>query len=125
MATVTKKQLIDQIAERTGTPRPQVRRVLQCALDTIVERLAEGCRLELRDFGVFKVKARQARVARNPRTLASVAIPAKRAVCFKVGRLMRQRLEAGAQSITEVKPSAPARRARLNGRVEPRSDAPV
>jgi nucleoid DNA-binding protein len=121
MPTVTKKQLIDQIAEQTGAPRPQVRRVLQCALDTIVERLSEGCRLELRDFGVFKVKSRQARVARNPRTLASVAIPAKRAVCFKVGRLMRERLESDAPAIAEVKPSAPARRAPLNGRADPRA----
>ena len=59
-------------------------------LDEIVAELVEGNRLEFRDFGVFETKIRAARDARNPRTLEQVHIPAKRAVKFKMGRIMKQ-----------------------------------
>ena len=92
MATRTKKELIDRIAEETATKRVQVKRVVQQFLDEIVSELGKGNRLEFRDFGVFETKIRKARKAQNPKTLEPVAVPEKRTVKFKVGRLMKQKL---------------------------------
>src|SRR6187399_1534892 len=92
MATITKKELIDRIAEATGYKRVQVKRIVQQFLDEIVNELGRSNRLEFRDFGVFETKLRKARKAQNPKTLEPVEVPAKRTVKFKVGRLMKQRL---------------------------------
>ncbi len=92
MATITKKELIDRIAESTGHRRVQVKRVVQQFLDEIVNELGKGNRLEFRDFGVFETKLRKARKAQNPKTLEPVEVPEKRTVKFKVGRLMKHRL---------------------------------
>jgi integration host factor subunit beta len=92
MATITKKELIDRIAEGTGYKRVQVKRIVQQFLDEIVNELGRSNRLEFRDFGVFETKLRKARKAQNPKTLEPVEVPAKRTVKFKVGRLMKQRL---------------------------------
>ncbi len=92
MSTVTKKELIDRIAQSTRTKQVFVRSVIQHFLDEIVAELTEGNRLEFRDFGVFETRIRAARDARNPKTMEQVHIPAKRAVKFKMGRLMRQKL---------------------------------
>lgn len=93
MATVTKKDLIDRIAEVTGQKRTIVKKTLQAFLDQIVAELGKGNRLEFRDFGVFEIKARAPRTAQNPKTLQRVEVPAKRSVRFKVGRLMKERLD--------------------------------
>ena len=92
MATITKKELIDRIAESAGSRRVLVKKVVQQFLDEIVAELGKGNRLEFRDFGVFETKLRKARKAQNPKTLEPVAVPEKRTVKFKVGRLMKQRL---------------------------------
>ena len=92
MATITKKELIDRIADLTSQRRVQVKKVVQQFLDLVVEELGKGNRLEFRDFGVFETKLRKARKAQNPKTLEPVAVPEKRTVKFKVGRLMKQRL---------------------------------
>jgi integration host factor subunit beta len=92
MATITKKELIDRIAEGTGGRRVQVKRVVQQFLDEVIAELGKGNRLEFRDFGVFETKVRKARKAQNPKTLEPVEVPEKRTVKFKVGRLMKQKL---------------------------------
>ena len=92
MATITKKELIDRIADLTGDRRVQVKRVVQKFLDEIIAELGRGNRLEFRDFGVFETKMRKARMAQNPKTLEPVPVPEKRTVKFKVGRLMKQKL---------------------------------
>jgi integration host factor subunit beta len=92
MSTITKKELIDRIADNSGSRRVQVKKVVQQFLDEIVNELGKGNRLEFRDFGVFETKIRKARKAQNPKTLEPVAVPEKRTVKFKVGRLMKQRL---------------------------------
>lgn len=94
MGTVTKKALVDRIAERTGQKRIVVKKTVQEFLDLIIDELAEGNRLEFRDFGVFEVKERAPRMAQNPRTLERVPVPAKRTVKFKVGRKMQDELDA-------------------------------
>ena len=92
--TVTKKELVDRIADGTKAKHVLVKKVVQGFLDEIIEELAKGNRLEFRDFGVFEPRQRAARIAQNPKTLARVQVPAKRTVRFKVGRLMKQKLQA-------------------------------
>lgn len=92
MATITKKELIDRIADSTSYRRVQVKKVVQQFLDEIIGELGRGNRLEFRDFGVFETKLRKARRAQNPKTLQPVEVPEKRTVKFKVGRLMKQKL---------------------------------
>ena len=94
MSTVTKKELIDQIAEKTQAKRVLVKRIVQGFLDEIIVELSNNNRLEFRDFGVFETKTRAARIAQNPKTLERVEVPAKRTVKFKMGRLMRENLSA-------------------------------
>lgn len=94
MITVTKKELVERIAQQTGLQRNDVKTVVQSFLDAVVEELGRGNRLEFRDFGVFEVRQRAARSAQNPKTLVPVHVPAKRTVRFKPGRLMREQGEA-------------------------------
>lgn len=93
MATITKKELIDRIAEKSASKRVIVKRIVQSFLDEIIEELGRGNRLEFRDFGVFESKQRAARTAQNPKTLERVQVPSKRTVKFKVGRTMKARLQ--------------------------------
>ncbi len=95
MHTVTKKELVDQIAEQTENKRVVVKKIVQCFLDNITTELSRGNRLEFRDFGVFETKQRAARIAQNPKTLQRVHVPPKRTVKFKVGRLMKKKLQEG------------------------------
>jgi integration host factor subunit beta len=92
MATVTKKDLIERIADAHSCKRIVVKRVIQTFLDEIVNELSNGNRLEFRDFGVFEARTRAPRRAQNPKTLDKVDVPEKRIVKFKVGRVMQQRL---------------------------------
>lgn len=92
MATITKKELIDRIADATRQRRAQVKKIIQLFLDAIVSEIGEGNRLEFRDFGVFETKRRKARRAQNPKTLQPVQVPEKWTVKFKMGRLMKQKL---------------------------------
>jgi len=101
METITKKELVDRIAEKTNTKRVVVKDVIQRFLNEIIDELGKGNRLEFRDFGVFETKQRAARIAQNPKTLQRVHVPAKRTVKFKVGRLMKQKL------LDEPAPEAP------------------
>jgi integration host factor subunit beta len=92
MKTVTKKDLVDRIADRTGSRRIVVKRIIQEFLEDIVVELGQGNRLEFRDFGVFEIRSRAARIAQNPKTMEKVHVPGKRTVKFKIGRLMKERL---------------------------------
>ena len=96
MATTTKKDLIDRIADETGQRRAVVKRTGQSFLDNVIHELSEGNRLEFRDFGVFEIRDRAPRMAQNPKTLEQVPVPAKRTVKFKVGRLMKLALDGKA-----------------------------
>lgn len=92
MATITKKELVNRIAERTGQTKVITKEIIQLFLDEIINELANGNRLEFREFGVFEVKPRKARRAQNPRTLEKVHVPPKKVVKFKVGRIMREKV---------------------------------
>jgi len=103
MATITKKELIDRIADGTQAKRVTVKCIIQAFLDEITKELCEDNRLEFRDFGVFETRTRAARVAQNPKTLERVEVPEKRTVKFKMGRLMRDNLCAPVAESAEVK----------------------
>ena len=93
MSTTTKKDLIDRISDATQAKRVVVKRIVQQFLDEIIAELEAGNRLEFRDFGVFETRTRTARIAQNPKTLERVHVPAKRSVKFKMGRLLKEKLE--------------------------------
>ena len=80
------------IADGMGLTRSQVSEVIRRVLDGITEALVSEGRIELRNFGVFEVRGRRPRRARNPRTGEAVDVPAKRVVTFKPGREMEQRV---------------------------------
>jgi integration host factor subunit beta len=88
MATITKKELVNRIAEETEIAQSAVKNIIQCFLDEIVFELAKNNRLEFRDFGVFEVREAAPRTAQNPKTLEKIRVPAKRVAKFKMGRLM-------------------------------------
>ena len=92
MANTTKKELIDRIAESQQLRARTTKLIVQSFLDEIVNELANGNRLEFREFGVFDIRTRAAREAQNPKTLEKVHVPAKRFVKFKMGRLMTEKL---------------------------------
>ena len=89
---MTKKEMAKAIAEETGIVQVQVMEVVQRIFDGIIETLVVDGRIELRNFGVFEVKRRKPRRARNPRTGATVKVPAKLVVTFKPGREMGLRI---------------------------------
>lgn len=97
MRTTTKKDLIDRISDQTGQRRTAVKRMVQCFLQNVITELSAGNRLEFRDFGVFEIRERAPRLAQNPKTLERVPVPAKKTVKFKVGRLMKEALEANGE----------------------------
>jgi nucleoid DNA-binding protein len=88
--TLTKRDLVIRISDETGLGQQQIIDVVQKTLDYITEALAKGDKVELRNFGVFEVKVRKARVGRNPnKPETDVPIPARSMVKFKAGKEMR------------------------------------
>lgn len=90
MSTITKHDLINRIAEKNHLKVTTVKCVVQQLLDEITAELVKDNRLEFRNFGVFEPWTRDARTAVNPRTMENINVPAKRAVRFKMGRIMRE-----------------------------------
>jgi len=89
---MTKKDIVLSISEKTNIKQIDVKRVVQETFDHIVGALNNGQTVELRNFGIFKVKSRKGRVGRNPRTGESVDIPEKKVVSFKAGLEMKKRV---------------------------------
>jgi integration host factor subunit beta len=89
---VTKKEIVKQISEELGLTQLKTKEIVQKTFDAIVDTLVEDGRIELRNFGVFEVKKRAARKARNPRTGDPVHVAAKYVVTFKPGKEMEERV---------------------------------
>ena len=88
--TLTKRDLVIRIAEETEIKQQDVLRVVQKTLDHIAEALSKGDKVELRNFGVFEVKLRKARIGRNPNAPETdVPIPERSVVKFKAGKVLR------------------------------------
>src|ERR1700692_367485 len=90
--TVTKKEIVKQISDRIGLTQLKTKEIVQQTFDAIVDTLLEVGRIELRNFGVFEVKMRKARKARNPRTGERVDVEPKKVVTFKPGKEMEERV---------------------------------
>ena len=87
---ITKKDIVNKISEETNIKQVDVKRVVQAALDKITEYLSQGQVVELRNFGIFKLKSRRGRLGRNPRTGEEVPVPPKKVVVFKPGLIMKR-----------------------------------
>jgi DNA-binding protein HU-beta/integration host factor subunit beta len=101
---VTKKDIVRTISEEVGLTQQQTKEIVQKTFDAIVEALVRERRIELRNFGVFEVKPRAARKARNPRTGDEVIVPKKHVVTFKPGKHM----EAKVRDLDEAEAEAEA-----------------
>ncbi len=93
--TVTKRDLVQRISDSTGQTKVLVRDIVQKFLDEVSNELIRGNRLEFRKFGFFEVRDRPGRIAQNPKTLEKVQVPPKRVVKFKVGNVLKKRVESG------------------------------
>ena len=90
-----RSELVQKIAaDNPGLSAKDVERVINTFFSSIVEQLAKGGRVELRGFGAFSTREREARTGRNPRTGDAVSVPAKRVPYFKPGKEMRERLNS-------------------------------
>ncbi len=89
---MTKKDIVKAIAERVGLTQRETQKVVQSTFDIIIDAVASSGRIELRNFGVFEVKERAARKARNPRTGEKIHVPARKVVGFKPGRRLEERV---------------------------------
>ena len=101
---MTKRELVIEVAERLGYTQNEVSDVIQTTLDTITEALSEGNRLEIRNFGVFELKVRDARIGRNPRTGDTVPIDEKRVAVFKPGKALKDLVE---KTVPTIHPDGP------------------
>ena len=89
---LTKRDLVISVSQQTGITQVDVKKVVQQALTYLIESLKEGKTIELRNFGVLKVRTRAPRRGRNPKTGQEVPVPSRRVVVFKPGLLMRQHI---------------------------------
>ena len=90
---MTKKDIVLKITDMTGIKQVDVKRIVQKTFDVIVDSLTRLEKVELRNFGVFKIKERRARLGRNPRTGASVPVPPRKVVVFKPGLEMKHKIK--------------------------------
>lgn len=108
---MTKKEIVRTISEEIGLTQLQTKEIVQKTFDAIVEALVAERRIELRNFGVFEVKRRAARKARNPRTGDKVSVPEKFVVTFKPGKEMEERVK----ELERQAATARAARAQIDG----------
>jgi nucleoid DNA-binding protein len=87
---MTKRELVVRVSNETGIKQTVVKQVFESSLKVIAQTLSEGGRVELRDFGIFKIKLRKKRKGRNPRTGKEVPIPPKKVAHFKPGKALKE-----------------------------------
>ncbi len=90
---MTKKDIVIKIANESGVKQIDVKKVVQMTFDIIVDSLAKGDKIELRNFGVFKTKSRKGRMGRNPRTGQQVPVAPKKVAVFKPGLVMKAKVK--------------------------------
>jgi len=104
---VTKKEIVKAISEEIGMTQLKTKEIVQKTFNAIVDTLVKHGRVELRNFGVFEVKQRKPRKARNPRTGQRVDVPRKAVITFKPGKEMEQRLRELEQAMGGAPTGAP------------------
>ncbi|MFC1624103.1 HU family DNA-binding protein [Candidatus Omnitrophota bacterium] len=90
---MTKKDIVVKIANESGIKQIDVKKTVQMTFDIIIDTLAKGEKIELRNFGVFKTKSRKGRMGRNPRTGQQVPVAPKRVAVFKPGLIMKAKVK--------------------------------
>ena len=90
---MTKKDIVLRITDLTGIKQVDVKKIVQKTFDVVIESLTRAEKVELRNFGVFKIKERKARFGRNPRTGESVPVPPRKVVVFKPGLEMKLKIK--------------------------------
>jgi nucleoid DNA-binding protein len=105
---VTKKEIVKTISDEIGLTQLKTKEIVQKTFDAIVETLVDERRIELRNFGVFEVKERAARKARNPRTGERVNVPRKFVVTFKPGKEMEEKVRKLAERMNALDAAARA-----------------
>jgi nucleoid DNA-binding protein len=90
---MTKKDIILKVSDETNLKQTDVKKIVQKTFDYMVESLVRGEKIELRNFGVFKIKERKSRTGRNPRTGQVVPVPPRKVVVFKPGLEMKQKVK--------------------------------
>ncbi|MEO6807605.1 MAG: HU family DNA-binding protein [Isosphaeraceae bacterium] len=121
---MTKKEIVKKISEDIGLTQLKTKDIVQRTLDAIIETLVTEGRIELRNFGVFEVKQRAPRKARNPRTGAKVFVPSKNVVTFKPGKEMEELVRTmDPERLRLLEDDADADQ-EGNGPIEPTDDSP-
>ena len=90
---MTKKDIVLRIADETNIKQIDVKKVVQKTFDCIIDALVRREKVELRNFGVFKIKERRSRTGRNPRTGEVVPVPSRKVAVFKPGLEMKQKIK--------------------------------
>ncbi len=90
---MTKKDIILKVSDETNLKQVDVRKVVQKTFDTILQALITGEKIELRNFGVFKIKQRKGRMGRNPRTNQTIPVPPRKVIVFRPGLEMKQKIK--------------------------------
>lgn len=104
MASITKKDIVRQIAEEIDVPQQKTKLIVQATFDAIIETLINEGRIELRNFGVFEVRRREARKARNPKSNETVFVEPKLVVVFQPGKKMEERVRVEGRTYQTKKP---------------------
>ena len=86
---MNKTELIAAVAAKTGLTKKDAEKVVNATMDTITESLVKGDKVNVSGFGIFEVKAREARVGRNPRTKETIQIPATKLPAFKASKTLK------------------------------------
>lgn len=90
---MTKKDIVLKISDETNIKQIDVKKIVQKTFNSIIDSLVRGEKVELRNFGVFKVKERRSRTGRNPRTGQVVPVPSRKVAVFKPGLEMKNRIK--------------------------------
>lgn len=90
--TSTKKDIVKEVALRTGFDISSVKEIVQIMFDAMCDGLAKDGNIEIRNFGIFKVKKTPSRKARNPKTSEIIVVPEKKHISFKPGQMMKKRI---------------------------------
>lgn len=90
---MTKKDIILKVSDETNLKQIDVKRVVQKTFDCILQALVRGEKIELRNFGIFKIKQRKSRTGRNPRTGQTVPVPPRKVAVFKPGLEMKKQIK--------------------------------
>jgi len=93
VGNLTKKDIVMKVSNETNLTQIDVKKIVQKTLDVISDSLQRGETVELRNFGVFKVKSRRGRIGRNPRTGQEVSVPEKKVVVFKPGLILKVKVK--------------------------------